>query len=93
MVSVPHMVFMLSVCAFSVIDGASLRIDDRLRVAKERREEADKQQGKRALPLWLGDYFKSITPIAVSNVKREKKTKTLFVLELSKFVIIHSHNK
>ena len=39
--------------AFSVIDGASLRIDDRLRVAKERREEADKQQGKRALLLCL----------------------------------------
>lgn len=30
----------------SVLDGAALRIDDRLRVAKERREEADKQQGK-----------------------------------------------
>ena len=30
----------------AVIDGAALRIDDRLRVAKERREEADKQQGK-----------------------------------------------
>ncbi|XP_023122628.2 MAP7 domain-containing protein 2 isoform X11 [Amphiprion ocellaris] len=30
-----------------VIDGASLRIDDRLRVAKERREEADKQQALR----------------------------------------------
>ncbi|XP_024238556.2 MAP7 domain-containing protein 2 isoform X10 [Oncorhynchus tshawytscha] len=27
-----------------VIDGAALRIDDRLRVAKERREEADRQQ-------------------------------------------------
>lgn len=33
-----------------MIDGAALRIDDRLRVAKERREEADKQQGKRADP-------------------------------------------
>ncbi|XP_029971974.1 MAP7 domain-containing protein 2 isoform X6 [Salarias fasciatus] len=30
-----------------VIDGASLRIDDRLRVAKERREEAEKQQALR----------------------------------------------
>uniref|UniRef100_A0A3Q3VJQ9 Uncharacterized protein n=1 Tax=Mola mola TaxID=94237 RepID=A0A3Q3VJQ9_MOLML len=30
-----------------VIDGATLRIDDRLRVAKERREEADKQQALR----------------------------------------------
>ncbi|XP_046907014.1 ensconsin isoform X10 [Hypomesus transpacificus] len=30
-----------------VIDGAALRIDDRLRVAKERREEADKQQAAR----------------------------------------------
>ncbi|XP_051277058.1 MAP7 domain-containing protein 2 isoform X12 [Dicentrarchus labrax] len=30
-----------------VIDGAALRIDDRLRVAKERREEADKQQALR----------------------------------------------
>uniref|UniRef100_A0A4W5QK51 Uncharacterized protein n=1 Tax=Hucho hucho TaxID=62062 RepID=A0A4W5QK51_9TELE len=29
-----------------VIDGAALRIDERLRVAKERREEADRQQGK-----------------------------------------------
>ncbi len=38
---------------FAVIDGATLRIDDRLRVAKERREEADKQQGKRAIPVTL----------------------------------------
>ncbi|XP_035525386.1 ensconsin-like isoform X10 [Morone saxatilis] len=30
-----------------VIDGAALKIDDRLRVAKERREEADKQQALR----------------------------------------------
>ncbi|KAJ4946011.1 hypothetical protein JOQ06_023689 [Pogonophryne albipinna] len=30
-----------------VIDGAALRIDDRLRVAKERREEAEKQQALR----------------------------------------------
>ncbi|XP_065814570.1 ensconsin isoform X14 [Labrus bergylta] len=30
-----------------VIDGAALRIDDRLRVAKERREEADKQHALR----------------------------------------------
>ncbi|XP_030001537.1 MAP7 domain-containing protein 2 isoform X12 [Sphaeramia orbicularis] len=30
-----------------VIDGASLRIDDKLRVARERREEADKQQALR----------------------------------------------
>ncbi|XP_028315301.1 MAP7 domain-containing protein 2 isoform X9 [Gouania willdenowi] len=30
-----------------VIDGAALRIDDRLRVAKERREEADRQQALR----------------------------------------------
>nr|XP_046262292.1 ensconsin isoform X10 [Scatophagus argus] len=30
-----------------VIDGATLRIDDRLRVAKERREEADRQQALR----------------------------------------------
>lgn len=37
--------------AFTVIDGATLRIDDRLRVAKERREEADKQQGKKAVPV------------------------------------------
>lgn len=35
---------------FAVIDGAALRIDDRLRVAKERREEADKQHGKRMIP-------------------------------------------
>ncbi|CAB1337181.1 unnamed protein product, partial [Coregonus sp. 'balchen'] len=31
-------------CVHAVIDGAALRIDDRLRVAKERREEADRQQ-------------------------------------------------
>ncbi|XP_037833494.1 MAP7 domain-containing protein 2 isoform X6 [Kryptolebias marmoratus] len=30
-----------------VIDGAALRVDDRLRVAKERREEADRQQAVR----------------------------------------------
>ncbi|XP_054886451.1 ensconsin-like isoform X3 [Poeciliopsis prolifica] len=30
-----------------VIDGAALRVDDRLRVAKERREEAEKQQALR----------------------------------------------
>lgn len=35
-------------CVPAVLDGAALRIDDRLRVAKERREEADKQQGKSA---------------------------------------------
>ena len=29
-----------------VIDGAALRIDDKLRVAKERREEQEKQQGE-----------------------------------------------
>lgn len=34
---------------FAVLDGAALRIDDRLRVAKERREEAEKQQGKVAI--------------------------------------------
>lgn len=28
-----------------MIDGAALRIDDKLRVAKERREEQEKQQG------------------------------------------------
>uniref|UniRef100_A0A8C8EPI4 MAP7 domain containing 3 n=1 Tax=Oncorhynchus tshawytscha TaxID=74940 RepID=A0A8C8EPI4_ONCTS len=32
------------VCVHAVIDGAALRIDERLRVAKERREEADRQQ-------------------------------------------------
>lgn len=84
------MVFMMSICAFSVIDGASLRIDDRLRVAKERREEADKQQGKRGLLSCLRDYFKSVPLIAVS---RQKKKKTLFVLELSQFLIIRSYNK
>lgn len=83
------MVFMMSICAFSVIDGASLRIDDRLRVAKERREEADKQQGKRGLLSCLRDYFKSVPLIAVS---RQNK-KTLFVLELSQFLIIRSYNK
>uniref|UniRef100_A0A8C7DN33 MAP7 domain containing 3 n=1 Tax=Oncorhynchus kisutch TaxID=8019 RepID=A0A8C7DN33_ONCKI len=31
-------------CVHAVIDGAALRIDERLRVAKERREEADRQQ-------------------------------------------------
>lgn len=31
----------------AVIDGAALKIDDRLRVAKERREEAERQQGER----------------------------------------------
>lgn len=36
---------------FAVIDGATLRIDDRLRVAKERREEAERQQGKRVMPV------------------------------------------
>uniref|UniRef100_A0A8C7TR88 MAP7 domain containing 3 n=1 Tax=Oncorhynchus mykiss TaxID=8022 RepID=A0A8C7TR88_ONCMY len=34
----------LCVCVHAVIDGAALRIDERLRVAKERREEADRQQ-------------------------------------------------
>lgn len=35
-----------SIFAFPVvIDGAALRIDDKLRVAKERREEQEKQQG------------------------------------------------
>lgn len=33
---------------FSVIDGAALRIDDKLRVAKERREEQEKQHGDKA---------------------------------------------
>ncbi|XP_044060388.1 MAP7 domain-containing protein 2 isoform X21 [Siniperca chuatsi] len=37
----------LSVWLTAVIDGAALRIDDRLRVAKERREEADRQQALR----------------------------------------------
>ncbi len=32
----------------SVIDGAALRIDDKLRVAKERREEQEKQHGNKA---------------------------------------------
>lgn len=36
-------------CVLTVLDGAALRIDDRLRVAKERREEADKQQGMSAV--------------------------------------------
>lgn len=78
---------MVSMCALLVIDGASLRIDDRLRVAKERREEADKQQGKGGLLLCLWDYFKSITEIAVSDVK----TNAVFVWQLSKFLIIHSY--
>uniref|UniRef100_A0A4W4HKI1 MAP7 domain containing 3 n=1 Tax=Electrophorus electricus TaxID=8005 RepID=A0A4W4HKI1_ELEEL len=34
-------------CISSVIDGAALRIDDKLRVAKERREEQEKQQAVR----------------------------------------------
>lgn len=33
---------------FLVIDGAALRIDDKLRVAKERREEQEKQHGDKA---------------------------------------------
>lgn len=45
----PRVVLMPCICAFSVLDGAALRVDDRLRVAKERREEADKQQGERGL--------------------------------------------
>lgn len=40
-------IFYSNVCLFAVIDGATLRIDDRLRVAKERREEAERQQGKK----------------------------------------------
>lgn len=32
----------------SVIDGAALKIDDKLRVAKERREEQEKQHGNKA---------------------------------------------
>jgi len=43
---------------FAVIDGAALRIDDRLRVAKERREEAEKQQGESAIRLSaMGSQF------------------------------------
>lgn len=49
----PRVVLMSCICAFSVLDGAALRVDDRLRVAKERREEADKQQGERGLLLRL----------------------------------------
>ena len=40
-------------CLFAVIDGAALKIDDKLRVAKERREEQDKQQGKASLYHYL----------------------------------------
>ena len=35
----------------SVIDGAALKTDERLRVAKERREEQEKQQGEAPPPL------------------------------------------
>lgn len=67
---------MLSICAFSVLDGAALRVDDRLRVAKERREEADKQQGERGLLLSSVEIIfpTSITLIAMS---------VYFVLEYS----------
>lgn len=56
-------------CGFAVIDGATLRIDDRLRVAKERREEADKQQGKKALPvaeIILPIHFSDIHQLSVN---------------------------
>lgn len=42
---------------YAVIDGAALRIDDRLRVAKERREEAERQQGERAILVSVWNYF------------------------------------
>lgn len=63
-----HVVLMLSICAFPVLDGAALRVDDRLRVAKERREEADKQQGEPGLLLSSVEIIspKSITLIALS---------------------------
>lgn len=49
----------------SVIDGAALRIDDKLRVAKERREEQEKQQGKKDLTNTIN--FLIYTHIVVIN--------------------------
>lgn len=45
--------YMNSNLLFAVIDGAALRVDDRLRVAKERREEADRQQGKTTISVCM----------------------------------------
>lgn len=47
----------------AVLDGATLRTDDRLRVAKERREEAERQQGKRITPVLGLRYFSQRTTI------------------------------
>lgn len=49
-------------CVLAVLDGAALRIDDRLRVAKERREEADKQQGKSISSVSGSEFFGVFKP-------------------------------
>lgn len=69
---------MPSICAFSVIDAAALRIDDRLRVAKERREEADKQQGKRGLSVVFVRLFQVRNPDCCVKYQKKKTKRNLF---------------
>lgn len=60
---------------FAVLDGAALRIDDRLRVAKERREEAEKQQGKGAILALTSLCVCEIYPV---KCKRDNRIYTYF---------------
>ncbi|XP_038849811.1 ensconsin-like isoform X2 [Salvelinus namaycush] len=55
-----------------VIDGAALRIDDRLRVAKERREEADRQQAAKDSQI-LEREHKAKLQVARQMEERQKK--------------------
>lgn len=73
---------------FTVIDGAALRIDDRLRVAKERREEADKQQGKTVIPVTI---FKVALLNTEGCILFESKKSLDFSLKISIVLELFGH--
>ncbi|CAB1457063.1 unnamed protein product [Pleuronectes platessa] len=56
-----------------VLDGAVLRIDDRLRVAKERREEADRQQVLRESQIMERERKPSCKWSAVEEKRKQKQ--------------------
>ncbi|XP_062281134.1 ensconsin isoform X1 [Scomber scombrus] len=75
-----------------VIDGASLRIDDRLRVAKERREEAERQQALRESQIMERER-KSKLQVERQMEERQKKVEEQRRKEEQKRVAVEEKRK
>ncbi|XP_053179867.1 ensconsin [Scomber japonicus] len=75
-----------------VLDGASLRIDDRLRVAKERREEAERQQALRESQIMERER-KSKLQVERQMEERQKKVEEQRKKEEQKRIAVEEKRK